>query len=203
MRAVGVLLLGMLFGVALFAIADTCDDLVMGLRKEANKCMTKKKYETRLACVKVAGDALPFSEDDWKQCQTATKTLAGELAADEGQSYPDQKLAFVDGTNFAGLIPGVTIGGAPVADARAAKTSEQVRSYDREPASDCGALISELSKQSDSCLDIPLESAREACGTKAIDYAHTHGYSRCQRQIDSLREQVIQKEKSKYQNSVL
>jgi hypothetical protein len=200
-RAVGVLCLGMLMGIALSAIAETCNELTAGLQKESAKCLNKKTYEDRLTCVKTAGDALPFSDSDWKDCQTATKSLAAEMAQEEGKQYPEQKLAFVDGTNFTGNIPGITIGGTPTAEVQAEVNS--VLMNDRGPASSCEGLISDLTKQSSECLNIPLDSAREACGTKAVDFAHTHGYSSCQRQVDGLREQFIQKEKKKYSNSVM
>lgn len=203
MKALGALLLGMLFGFALFAIADTCQDLTSGLRREATKCLTKKDYLARLECVKYSGDTLPFSDDDWKSCQTATKSLAAEMVTQENQLYPNQKLAFIDGTNFSGSIPSVTIGGDSSKKETTSQRLDNADDLSREPANDCSALIGNLTKQSEDCLDMPLDSAREACGTKAIDYAHANGYSRCQRQVDSLREQFIQREKKKYSNSVL
>ncbi len=170
-----------------------CQAQIPSISKGADACMRISSFDSRKACFDQVGNAQP--NGFWDQCRAQLDPLKQQYMAQEHQKYPTQPSALGGDNN----------GPSQAGNNGPSGTNRSPASVGPPaPATNCSQLISSLTPMAQKCLTIQSDASRQACGNGVGNYAQQHGYPQsCESQVDTLHNQIIQQEKSKFKNSVL
>ena len=188
------MILSSFFAVEAFAQKKVnCSIAEKDVRKRANRCLKRKKFERRKKCFDQIGKRI---DRRYRSCEQVLEPLKGQFMAMERQKYPKQPSALEGGG------PGDQManhGNGPHGNMGAEFKGEPMQP--KEDVRKCQKVAKMVRKRGNRCLGIKNAKRRGMCFKKVGEAKHRRVQEGCKMQLGPVAQQLMAEEQKRYKTN--